>query len=91
MKHRALFIEPWLINSIFSEARTSSPVRVVRDGRDGQSVTAAGLFPAGEGAGYAGGIVSAAVDGIQAADKVVEARAEAMRAIEARTREVDAR
>lgn len=73
------------------EARTSSPVRVVRDGRDGQSVTAAGLFPAGEGAGYAGGIVSAAVDGIQAADKVVEARAEAMRAIEARTREVDAR
>ena len=55
------------------EARTSSPVRVVRDGRDGQSVTAAGLFPAGEGAGYAGGIVSAAVDGIQAADRVLEA------------------
>ena len=61
----------------------------MRDGRDGQPATAAGLFPAGEGAGYAGGIVSAAVDGIQAADKVVEARAEAMRAIEARTREVD--
>ena len=55
------------------EARTSSPVRVVRDKDDGQSVSALGLFPAGEGAGYAGGIVSAAVDGIQAADKVIEA------------------
>ena len=55
------------------EARTSSPVRVARAAEDGQSVTAAGLFPAGEGAGYAGGIVSAAVDGIQAADRVLEA------------------
>jgi uncharacterized FAD-dependent dehydrogenase len=55
------------------EARTSSPVRVVRDKDDGQSVTVFGLFPAGEGAGYAGGIVSAAVDGIQAADKVMQA------------------
>jgi uncharacterized FAD-dependent dehydrogenase len=55
------------------EARTSSPVRVVRDKDDGQSITALGLFPAGEGAGYAGGIVSAAVDGIQAADKVMQA------------------
>ena len=55
------------------EARTSSPVRIVRAAEDGQSVTAAGLFPAGEGAGYAGGIVSAAVDGIQAAGRVLEA------------------
>ena len=54
------------------EARTSSPVRVVRDTDDGQSVSALGLFPAGEGAGYAGGIVSAAVDGLLAADEVVK-------------------
>ena len=54
------------------EARTSSPVRVVRDKSDGQSASALGLFPAGEGAGYAGGIVSAAVDGMQAADAVVK-------------------
>jgi uncharacterized FAD-dependent dehydrogenase len=53
------------------ETRTSSPVRVVRDAEDGQSVTAFGFFPAGEGAGYAGGIISAAVDGIKAADAVM--------------------
>ena len=52
------------------EARTSSPVRVVRSKADGMSTTAIGLFPAGEGAGYAGGIVSAAVDGLAAADAV---------------------
>jgi len=60
------------------EARTSSPVRVVRNKNDGQSVTAAGLFPAGEGAGYAGGIVSAAVDGMLAADFVVRQMNEAL-------------
>ncbi len=48
------------------ETRTSSPVRITR-GADGQSVTVAGLYPCGEGAGYAGGIVSSALDGIQAA------------------------
>lgn len=52
------------------EARTSSPVRVVRSKEDMQSETAAGLFPIGEGAGYAGGIVSAAVDGLLAAEAV---------------------
>lgn len=52
------------------EARTSSPVRVVRDSEDYQSATAAGFFPVGEGAGYAGGIVSAAVDGLCAAGRV---------------------
>jgi uncharacterized FAD-dependent dehydrogenase len=52
------------------EARTSSPVRVVRDTESYQSATAAGLFPVGEGAGYAGGIVSAAVDGLLAAGRV---------------------
>lgn len=52
------------------ETRTSSPVRIVRD-RGFQSPTLPGLFPVGEGAGYAGGIVSAAVDGLRAADAVV--------------------
>jgi uncharacterized FAD-dependent dehydrogenase len=51
------------------ETRTSSPVRVPR-GEDMQSVNTAGLYPAGEGAGYAGGILSAAVDGIKIAEAV---------------------
>lgn len=49
------------------ETRTSSPVRLRRD-REGQSPTLRGLFPAGEGAGYAGGILSAGIDGIRAAE-----------------------
>jgi len=49
------------------ETRTSSPVRIVR-GEDLQSPSLKGLFPAGEGAGYAGGIVSSAVDGVRIAD-----------------------
>ncbi len=49
------------------ETRTSSPVRITR-GRDCQSLNTAGLYPAGEGAGYAGGILSAAVDGIKVAE-----------------------
>lgn len=49
------------------ETRTSSPVRLTR-GEDLQSLNTAGLFPAGEGAGYAGGILSAAVDGIRVAE-----------------------
>ena len=52
------------------ETRSSSPVRVTR-GADGQSVSVAGLWPVGEGAGYAGGIMSAATDGILAAEKIV--------------------
>lgn len=55
------------------ETRTSSPVRVTR-GKDLQSLNTRGLYPAGEGAGYAGGILSAGVDGI----KVAEALALAM-------------
>ncbi|MGH6633399.1 MAG: NAD(P)/FAD-dependent oxidoreductase, partial [Sphingopyxis sp.] len=51
------------------ETRTSSPVRFTR-GDDFQSLNTAGLFPAGEGAGYAGGILSAAVDGIKVAEAV---------------------
>jgi uncharacterized FAD-dependent dehydrogenase len=49
------------------ETRTSSPVRMLRDPKTFQSDGIAGLFPAGEGAGYAGGIVSSAVDGLRAA------------------------
>lgn len=52
------------------ETRTSAPVRVLRD-TDGQSVNTAGLYPCGEGAGYAGGIVSSALDGIRAADSLI--------------------
>ncbi|MDE7402611.1 MAG: FAD-binding protein, partial [Muribaculaceae bacterium] len=47
------------------ESRTSSPVRFNRDSTTLQSTSVAGLYPAGEGAGYAGGIVSAAIDGIR--------------------------
>ncbi|WP_333839234.1 NAD(P)/FAD-dependent oxidoreductase [Novosphingobium sp.] len=49
------------------ETRTSSPVRITR-GKDFQSLNTRGLYPAGEGAGYAGGILSAAVDGIRVAE-----------------------
>ncbi len=49
------------------ETRTSSPIRIKR-GEDGHSVNTRGLFPAGEGAGYAGGILSAAIDGIKTAE-----------------------
>ena len=49
------------------ETRTSSPLRIAR-GRDLQSLNVAGLYPAGEGAGYAGGIMSAGVDGIEVAE-----------------------
>jgi len=49
------------------ETRTSSPLRITR-GRDFQSVNVRGLYPAGEGAGYAGGIMSAGVDGIEVAE-----------------------
>jgi uncharacterized FAD-dependent dehydrogenase len=48
------------------ETRTSSPIRI-RRGDDGQSMNTRGLYPAGEGAGYAGGILSAGIDGIKAA------------------------
>jgi len=51
------------------ETRTSSPIRI-RRGADYQSVNTRGLYPAGEGAGYAGGILSAAIDGIEVAEAV---------------------
>ncbi len=53
------------------ETRSSSPVRIVR-GDNKQSVGLSGLYPAGEGAGYAGGIMSAAIDGIACAESLIE-------------------
>ena len=52
------------------ETRTSSPIRIKRHDDDLQSINTQGLYPAGEGAGYAGGILSAAVDGIRVAEAV---------------------
>ena len=57
---------------IATETRTSAPVRITRDAETLQHVTIRGLFPCGEGAGYAGGIVSAGVDGERCADMVAE-------------------
>lgn len=54
------------------ETRTSSPVRISRDIKTFQHVTRKGLFPCGEGAGYAGGIVSAGVDGERCADAAAD-------------------
>ncbi|MBQ2358431.1 MAG: hypothetical protein II395_06775, partial [Ruminococcus sp.] len=53
------------------ETRSSSPVRILRSSETLQSVAVAGLYPCGEGAGYAGGIVSAAVDGIKCAERII--------------------
>lgn len=52
------------------ETRTSAPIRIVRDNETLQHVTIEGLFPCGEGAGYAGGIVSAGIDGERCAEAV---------------------
>ncbi len=53
------------------ETRTSAPLRITRDG-DYNSLSIKGLYPAGEGAGYAGGITSAAVDGLRIAEYIIE-------------------
>ncbi|KAK9826461.1 hypothetical protein WJX81_001242 [Elliptochloris bilobata] len=58
-----------------AETRTSSPLQIVRDGEACESVSHPGLFPAGEGAGYAGGIVSASVDGARVAAAVLRSLA----------------
>jgi uncharacterized protein len=54
------------------ETRTSAPIRIKRDDETLQSVNTRGLFPAGEGAGYAGGIMSAGIDGIRVAEAVAK-------------------
>lgn len=51
------------------ESRSSSPVRVLRDNETLECIDVKGLFPCGEGAGYAGGITSAAIDGERCAEK----------------------
>lgn len=52
------------------ESRTSSPVRIIRDEENLESVSLPGLYPCGEGAGYAGGILSAAMDGLRVAERI---------------------
>ena len=56
------------------ETRSSSPVRIPRDAETLECVGVANFYPAGEGAGYAGGIISAAVDGLRVAERVLAAR-----------------
>ena len=63
------FIEQGIM--VGMESRSSSPIRILRN-EDGQSSNCLGLYPCGEGAGYAGGIVSSAVDGIKQAENVIE-------------------
>ena len=53
------------------ESRSSSPIRILRNATM-EALGINGLYPCGEGAGYAGGIVSAAVDGIKCAEKIIE-------------------
>ena len=53
------------------ETRTSSPIKILRS-ENLESVNVSGLYPCGEGAGYAGGIVSAAADGIKIGKKIIE-------------------
>ena len=64
------FISPDAV-LVAPETRTSSPVRILRDPETGESPAIAGLFPAGEGSGYAGGIASSAMDGEKIADCVL--------------------
>ncbi len=66
---RGVLLEEALLYA--SETRSSSPVRVLR-GEDGQSVGIRGLYPCGEGAGYAGGIVSSGVDGLRSSEAIAE-------------------
>ena len=54
------------------ESRSSSPVRITRDAETLQSTNLKGFYPAGEGAGFAGGIVSSAIDGLKCAEKLIE-------------------
>lgn len=54
------------------ETRSSAPIRIVRDEKTLQSINTKNLYPCGEGAGYAGGIVTAAVDGIKCAERIIE-------------------
>jgi uncharacterized FAD-dependent dehydrogenase len=54
------------------ETRASAPVRILRDAETGESTSTRNLYPMGEGAGYAGGIVSAAIDGLKTAERIIK-------------------
>ena len=54
------------------ETRSSSPIRILRDSKTYESISVKGLYPVGEGAGYAGGIISSAIDGIIVAEKIFD-------------------
>jgi uncharacterized FAD-dependent dehydrogenase len=54
------------------ETRSSSPVRIMRDKDSFESVAVKGIYPSGEGAGYAGGIMSSAIDGIKCANRLAQ-------------------
>ena len=58
------------------ETRSSSPVRINRDMQTLKSLNLRGLYPCGEGAGYAGGILSAAVDGLKCAEAMIRSHEE---------------
>ena len=61
----------WVVDGEFFRAPPHEPLRITR-GDNFQSLNVAGLYPAGEGAGYAGGILSAGVDGIKVAEAVAQ-------------------
>ena len=61
---------------IAPETRTSTPLRICRDKESFQCIYAENLYPVGEGAGYAGGIMSAAMDGLRIAMKIQEKKKE---------------
>ncbi|HSN66679.1 MAG TPA: hypothetical protein VLS94_08565, partial [Fusibacter sp.] len=54
------------------ESRSSSPVRIIRNPDTLESISHHGLYPCGEGAGYAGGITSSAVDGVKVAEEIIK-------------------
>ncbi len=69
-KHKGFLTNEAVIVGV--ESRSSSPIRIVRDAETMQSLSHSWLYPCGEGAGYAGGITSSALDGINAALKIAE-------------------
>lgn len=73
MKHFGKFMYGFLSNEAIAvgvESRTSSPIRILRNRDTLESVSCMGFYPCGEGAGYAGGIVSSAIDGDSVAQKI---------------------
>ena len=64
------FADPRVVMTAI-ESRSSSPIRIIRDFNTYQSISHKALYPCGEGAGYAGGITSSAVDGIKVAEAII--------------------